>query len=63
VTLDPRSSRSGFGVGQDQLYLAKFTGAPMWSYVEGIGFEFGKVLIDPHDPSIVYSLAHCARRS
>src|SRR6266567_6431023 len=57
VTLDPRNPRSGFGVGQDQLYLAKFTGAPRWSYVEGIGFEFGKVLIDPHDPSIVYSLA------
>ena len=57
VTLDPRNLRRGFGVGQDQLYLAKFTGAPRWTYVQGIGFEFGKALIDPHDPSIVYSLA------
>ncbi|PYI76473.1 MAG: hypothetical protein DMF01_04200 [Verrucomicrobia bacterium] len=55
VTLDPSDPRRGFGVSQDQLYLARFTGAPRWTYVEGTGAEVGKVLIDPQHPDVVYN--------
>ena len=56
VTLDPRNPRRGFGVSQDQLMLVQFSGPPMWIYAS-TGNEVGKVLIDPHDPAVVYNLA------
>jgi photosystem II stability/assembly factor-like uncharacterized protein len=56
VTLDPRDPRRGFGVSQDQGKLVQFTGEPRWTYAS-TGAEVGKVLIDPHDPAVVYNLA------
>jgi hypothetical protein len=56
VTLDPRDPRRGFGVSQDQTKLVQFTGQPKWNYAS-TGSEVGKVLIDPHDPAVVYNLA------
>jgi photosystem II stability/assembly factor-like uncharacterized protein len=56
VTLDPRDSRRGFGVSQDQGKLVQFTGEPTWTYAS-TGTEVGKVLIDPLDPAVVYNLA------
>jgi photosystem II stability/assembly factor-like uncharacterized protein len=56
VTLDPRNPQRGFGVSQDQLKVVQFNGEPRWTYAS-TGTEVGKVLIDPHDPAIVYNLA------
>ena len=56
VTLDPRDTHRGFGVSQDQLKVVQFTGEQMWTYAP-TGNEVGKVLIDPHDPAVVYNLA------
>jgi photosystem II stability/assembly factor-like uncharacterized protein len=56
VTLDPREPRRGFGVSQDQGKVVQFTGEPRWIYTS-TGTEVGKVLIDPHDPAVVYNLA------
>jgi photosystem II stability/assembly factor-like uncharacterized protein len=56
VTLDPRDIRRGFGVSQDQGKVVQFTGQPMWTYAS-TGSEVGKVLINPHDPAVVYVLA------
>ncbi len=59
VTLDPSDPHRGFGVSQDQIDIAKFTGEPTWTYVidsgHGIGAEVGKVLIDPQDSDVVYN--------
>ncbi len=59
VALDPSDPRRGFGVSQDQIDIARFTGGPTWTYVidrgQGIGSEVGKVLIDPQDPDFVYN--------
>jgi len=59
VALDPSDPRRGFGVSQDQIDIAKFTGEPTWTYVidsgHGIGAEVGKVLIDPQDSDVVYN--------
>jgi photosystem II stability/assembly factor-like uncharacterized protein len=56
VTLDPRNPHRGFGVSQDQGKVVQFTGEPTWTYAS-TGNEVGKVLIDPHDPAVVYNLA------
>jgi photosystem II stability/assembly factor-like uncharacterized protein len=56
VTLDPRNPRRGFGVSQDQGKVVQFTGQQQWTYA-ATGSEVGKVLIDPHNPDVVYVLA------
>jgi photosystem II stability/assembly factor-like uncharacterized protein len=54
VTLDPRNPHSGFGISQDHIPMLQFTGQPTWISAQA-GNEVGKVLIDPHDPDVVYN--------
>ncbi|MGA7949942.1 MAG: hypothetical protein WCA45_07260 [Thiobacillaceae bacterium] len=56
VTLDPNDMRRGFAVSQDQGKVIQFTGQPKWIYAL-TGAEVGRVLINPHDPAEVYTLA------
>jgi photosystem II stability/assembly factor-like uncharacterized protein len=56
LELDRRYPLRGFGVSQDQGKLVQFRLHPMWTY-GSTGSEVGKVLIDPHDPTVVYNLA------
>lgn len=54
--LDPHDGTRGFGISQDHLGLARYTGKDEWTFAPP-GSEVGRVLIDPHDPNIVYNLA------
>lgn len=54
---DPNQTSTLYGIAVDQLFAlyASPASAPYWTYLP-VGAEFGKTLINPDDPSIVYNI-------
>ena len=55
ITLDPTNPDVIYGVAQDHLDPMKFDTFNPWSYMTGGGDEFGKVLVDPDTPQLIYA--------
>ena len=58
---DP-SDLYGTAVDQGHTLHASNASGPFWNYVPNVGYEFGKPLFNPNDPSIVYNLMPVGKR-
>jgi hypothetical protein len=54
---DPKHSATVYGIAVDQLAAlsASPTTLPFWTYLQ-VGAEFGKTIVNPNDPSILYNI-------
>jgi hypothetical protein len=55
ITPDPKDTNRVYGVGQDDYSALKADGSVQWHFMWGSTGEFGKVLVDPGNPDLLYA--------